>query len=197
MSKVITFSRTFPAYHPRKGEPTYFVEKFWQSIGLPEKEFSFNLPDEYQHFMRGDNSEIWAKHQTIRAGNRWKVGDKFSPRVWSGKPYNSKQIIIAPDTEIKKVWNVEIWKEGSDCFIGIKIAEKWKVGDKIKNDGIILIIAVKERKIRIEVGYGSEEKINDAKAGRILDEEIIPFLKKNDWNNGITAGVLKIKSILK
>lgn len=32
MSKVITFSRTFPAYHPRKGEPTYFVEKFWTSI---------------------------------------------------------------------------------------------------------------------------------------------------------------------
>lgn len=49
-----------------------------------------------------------SKHHTIRAGHRWKPGDRFSPRVWSGKPYVSKQIIIAPDIEVKKVWNFEI-----------------------------------------------------------------------------------------
>lgn len=57
------------------------------------------------------------KYHTIRSGNRWKAGDKFSPRVWgnninpmSGRsgPYHSEQIIIAPDIKIEKVWKFEI-----------------------------------------------------------------------------------------
>ncbi len=80
---------------------------------------------------------------------------------------------------------------------GIKVAEKWKVGDEDKDDGVILIIATGERKVRIEVGYGSEAKINDAKAGRILDENVVPHLKNGDWEGGILEGVLKIKEALK
>ncbi len=53
--------------------------------------------------------DLEPKHHTIRAGSRFKVGDKFSPRVWSGKPYNSKQIIIAPDIEVKKVFEIGIY----------------------------------------------------------------------------------------
>lgn len=49
MSKVITFSRTFPAYHPRKGEPTYFVEKFWTSINAHIAEVE-GLPNERDNF---------------------------------------------------------------------------------------------------------------------------------------------------
>lgn len=45
------------------------------------------------------------KGHTIRAGNRWKAGDWFSPRVWSGKPYNSKMITIAPDIEVVRVYH--------------------------------------------------------------------------------------------
>lgn len=48
------------------------------------------------------------KYHTIRAGHRWKVGDKFSPRQWSGKAYRSKQVIIGPDIEIKKTWRVSV-----------------------------------------------------------------------------------------
>jgi hypothetical protein len=72
MAKVLTFSRTFPKYHPKAGQPTYFVEKFWESIGLPDKEYCFNLPDEYQNFLRADSKLIWPKHHTIRAGHRFK-----------------------------------------------------------------------------------------------------------------------------
>jgi hypothetical protein len=107
--RVITFSRTFPAYHPKAGQQTHFVEKIWNSItelGLPH----FKNKDFSDDFMWSilPLSNYRCKYHTIRAGNRWKVGDKFSPRVWSGKPYNSKQIIIAPDIEIKKVWDFEI-----------------------------------------------------------------------------------------
>ena len=100
MSKVIIVSRYFPTYHNRSGEETFFVEKIWESLGIvPEDnpllcESDFDLINEYE-----------PKHHTIRAGNRWKVGDKASLRVWSGKPRRSKQIIIAPDVEIKKIWS--------------------------------------------------------------------------------------------
>jgi hypothetical protein len=110
MARVITFSRTFPSYHPKAGQPTYFVEKFLASlddIGLSWTsclDVSKILDSKYYTNIGSNNG----KHHTIRAGHRFKVGDKFSPRVWSGKPYNSKQIIIAPDVEIKKVWNIKI-----------------------------------------------------------------------------------------
>lgn len=138
MSKVITFSRVFPSTHPKKGEPTYFIEKIWECIGLPSKDYSFNLPDEYVIFLRADSSEIWSKSHTIRNGNRWKVGDKFSPRVWSGKPYCSIQIIIAPDIEIKKVFDIEIYPT-SEVLINGKFfcsfgSENWHT--LCKNDGL-------------------------------------------------------------
>jgi hypothetical protein len=102
MSKVIIFSRYFPSYHVKRGEPTYFVEKILQGLSLDK----WDLEREFNPRLSLDFFE--PKYHTIRAGHRWKVGDKFSPRVWSGKPYQSKQIIIAPDIEVKKVWDFEI-----------------------------------------------------------------------------------------
>ena len=74
----------------------------------------------------------------------------------------------------------------------IKLAEKWKVGYEGKDNGIIFLVVTEDRKVRIEVGRGLEGVINDAKAGRILDEAVVPFLKKNDWEGGITSGVESI-----
>ena len=140
MSCVITFSRVFPKYHPKAGQPTYFVEKLWESIGLPDKEYCFNLPDEYQNFMRADSSEVWAKHHTIRNGNRWKVGDKFSPRVWADKPYYSKQIIIAPDIEIKKVWEIELIIRGhfKELIFLNDLQRNVPLEEVAKNDGLLV-----------------------------------------------------------
>lgn len=107
MSKVITFSRVFPAYHPKAGELTHFVEKIWTSINANVAEAD-GLPDERERYCFEKYSP---KHHTIRSGNRFKAGEYFSPRVWSGKPYNSKQIIIAPDLKIEKAWNVEVEKD--------------------------------------------------------------------------------------
>lgn len=111
MSRVITFSRTFPAYHPKAGQPTYFVEKLWNSIYAGQDRevalISHELGGIWSGWCEVRESEQ-PKHHTIRGGHRFKVGDKFSPRVWSGKPYNSKQIIIAPDIEVKKTFDFVI-----------------------------------------------------------------------------------------
>lgn len=66
----------------------------------------------------------------------------------------------------------------------IKIAERWKIGKKGKDNGIIFLLAMRERQFRIEVGYGFEGKLNDAKAGDI-GRIAIPYFKKNRWPDGI------------
>ena len=98
MAKVITFSRTFPAYHPKVGQPTYFVEKFYNSL------FSRNNLMDYPKGLEINESILEMKNHTIRAGERWKKGEYFSPRVWSGKPYNTPQIILAKDIHCGWSW---------------------------------------------------------------------------------------------
>ena len=136
MSKVLTFSRVFPSYHPRKGEPTYFVEKITRSLheqGLKPWDILNKIFSNEMYYI------CEAKHHTIRVGHRWKVGDKFSPRVWPGKPRQSKQIIIAPDIEVKKVWDFE--SKGGWIYLKSKDGNWAGVGQNkfteiAKNDGL-------------------------------------------------------------
>lgn len=72
---------------------------------------------------------------------------------------------------------------------GIKVAEAWKVGQKNKDNGIILLIAKQERKIRIEVGRGLEGRLTDLLAGRIINLVITPRFKRGDFDGGVMAGV--------
>lgn len=75
---------------------------------------------------------------------------------------------------------------------GMAVAEKWKVGQKDKDTGIIIILAMEERKVRIEVGYGLEGIFNDARAGRILDNTILPYFRGGDFSAGLRRGMFKI-----
>lgn len=72
---------------------------------------------------------------------------------------------------------------------GIRLAENWKIGQKGLDNGAILILALQERTVRIEVGRGLEGKLTDLMAGRIIRNEIVPRLKQGDYDGGILAGV--------
>ncbi len=61
----------------------------------------------------------------------------------------------------------------------------WGIGDKEKNNGLLILFAKQDRKIKIEVGYGLEGDINDAKAGRLLDNYAIPELRKDNFDEGL------------
>lgn len=67
----------------------------------------------------------------------------------------------------------------------LNLIRNWKIGDTNKNNGVLILLAIKEREVKIEVGYGLEGRINDAKAGRFLDEYGVPSFKKNEWDKGI------------
>jgi uncharacterized protein len=71
----------------------------------------------------------------------------------------------------------------------LKVAESWKLGQKDKDNGALLLIAKQERKIRIEVGYGLEGELTDLLSGRIIDNEIKPRFKAGDFEGGIIAGI--------
>ena len=71
----------------------------------------------------------------------------------------------------------------------IKVAESWKVGQKGKDNGIIITVAKQEKKIRVEVGRGLEGKLTDLAAGRIVDLVIKPKFKRGDFDGGFVAGV--------
>ncbi|MCQ6279260.1 YgcG family protein [Bacillus sp. EB600] len=62
---------------------------------------------------------------------------------------------------------------------------QYGIGNKKENNGVLLVLAMKERKVRIEVGYGLEGRIPDGKAGRILDESATPYLKKQQPNRAV------------
>lgn len=105
--RVITFSRFFPAKHPKAGDPTCFVEKIYSAVGVGGDYLHIPIPEVDNFLYKHDENFFDPKWHTIRAGKRWKVGDKFSARVWSGKPYASKQIEFA-QIEIKKVFDFEM-----------------------------------------------------------------------------------------
>ncbi len=83
---------------------------------------------------------------------------------------------------------------------GIRVAEAWKIGRKGTADGVILIVAKDNprdlRRLRIEVGKGLEGAITDAQSKRIIDEEIAPHFRENDYYGGLVAGVRRIQSLL-
>ena len=80
--------------------------------------------------------------------------------------------------------------------ISIGIAEKWKPGVKSKDNGILLLVFLKDRKTRIEVGYGLEPLLTDALANAVIINEVSPFFRKGDYYGGISGAVLKITKIL-
>lgn len=79
---------------------------------------------------------------------------------------------------------------------GIRVAEKWKIGRTKIDDGVILIVASDDRKLRLEVGYGLEGAIPDAIAKRVIAETITPYFKAGDYYGGIDAGVQQLMRLI-
>jgi uncharacterized protein len=87
--------------------------------------------------------------------------------------------------------------EGEDIAqFGIRVAERWKIGREKFDDGVILIVAKDDRKLRLEVGYGLEGAIPDAIARRVIAETITPYFRHGDFYRGIEAGVQQLMRLI-
>lgn len=71
----------------------------------------------------------------------------------------------------------------------LRVAENWKIGRKNVDDGAILVVALQDRALRIEVGYGLEGALTDITSKRIIEEIIVPQFRQGDFAGGVVAGV--------
>jgi uncharacterized protein len=74
----------------------------------------------------------------------------------------------------------------------IELAEKWKLGQKGKDNGMLFVLAAKDRRYRFEVGYGLEGFVTDQYCGRVGREVLVPDLRRGDYSRGIYQANLQI-----
>jgi len=85
---------------------------------------------------------------------------------------------------------------GSIEDYAVRLFEDWKIGEKEKDNGILVLIAKEDRKIKIEVGYGLEPVITDGRAGRIIREKMRPAFREEDYDEGVKLAVAQIKEYI-
>ena len=83
--------------------------------------------------------------------------------------------------------------DGNDIAeYSLSMLRAWDIGDKVKNNGILILLSVNDRKSRIEVGYGLEGRFPDAKTGRIQDNYMLTYYKTGDFDSGLKNGYLAV-----
>ena len=88
--------------------------------------------------------------------------------------------------------------EGEDIDdYAFRVFQQWKLGDKVKLNGVLYLIAIEDRKFRIEVGDGLEGVLTDLQASRINRDRVAPFFRKGDFDNGVIAGINAIRETIK
>lgn len=120
---------------------------------------------------------------TLDAGQRQLLENKLSA-FESGKG-SQIAVLIVPTTQPETI----------DQY-GIRVVEAWKLGRKGVDDGVLLLIAKDDRKLRIEVGYGLEGALSDVTAKRIVSDVISPHFKNQDFYGGIDAGLDSIFKVV-
>ncbi|VVO34869.1 TPM domain-containing protein [Pseudomonas fluorescens] len=87
--------------------------------------------------------------------------------------------------------------QGTDIAdFGYQLGRHWGIGQKDKNNGALLIVARDERRLRIEVGYGLEERLTDAQSSVIINQVITPAFKAGNFSKGISDGVAAMLVVL-
>ncbi len=74
----------------------------------------------------------------------------------------------------------------------LRTFDAWKLGRKGVDDGVLIVVAKDDRRMRIEVGYGLEDVLTDLTAGRIINEQMQPMFRKDDYGGGLTAAVQQV-----
>jgi uncharacterized protein len=78
----------------------------------------------------------------------------------------------------------------------IRVVDAWKLGRKQTDDGVLLLVALQDRALRIEVGYGLEGVLPDAIASRIINDTIKPLFRQGDIYGGVTAGLQQVMQVV-
>jgi len=80
--------------------------------------------------------------------------------------------------------------------VAVRLFERWGIGAKGEDKGVLILVAIKERRLRIEVGYGLEGILTDAQAGLIRDRFLVPLLKRNQYGPALLNGVAAVAQLI-
>ncbi|MEP3110679.1 MAG: TPM domain-containing protein [Erythrobacter sp.] len=106
--------------------------------------------------------------------------DQLTTRLAELEAETKVQLVVAATPDLK----------GHDISdYSFELANAWGIGSKERNDGLMVLVAPKERKVRIEVGLGLEASVKDEEAAKIVEEAIIPAFQNGDFEKGISRGV--------
>jgi uncharacterized protein len=121
--------------------------------------------------------------QTLSSAERQALEAKLAD--WEARTTHQLAVLIVPTTRPETI-------EG----YSIRVAEKWRLGQKGKDNGVLLLVAKEDRKLRIEVGYGLEGVLTDATSRRIIAESIAPLFREGKYAAGIDAGTNRIITVV-
>jgi uncharacterized protein len=111
----------------------------------------------------------------------------IEPKLVELEAKSGIQLVVATVTSLE---SQEIESYANELF------RNWKLGEKTKNNGVLLLVAPNERRVRVEVGYGLEGTLTDALAKVIIANAIAPRFKAGDFGGGISRGVDDIITVL-
>jgi uncharacterized protein len=107
----------------------------------------------------------------------------------------AREVLERADAALTVVTVKDIGGANIDDFTN-RLYERWGVGRKGEDRGVMILVALKERRIRIEVGYGLEGIIPDGLAGQIRDQAIVPYLKNDEFGPGLFNGLSALAGII-
>jgi uncharacterized protein len=102
---------------------------------------------------------------------------------WEARTTNQLAVLLVPTTQPEPI----------EAY-AIRVAEKWQIGRKGKDNGLLFLVAKNDKKMRIEVGYGLEGVLTDATSRRIIAESVAPLFREGKFAAGIDAGVDRVIS---
>ncbi len=119
--------------------------------------------------------------QTLSAPEKQALEAKLDD--WEARTTNQLAVLLVPTTQPEPI----------EAY-SIRVAEKWQIGRKGKDNGVLFLVAKNDKKMRIEVGYGLEGVLTDATSRRIIAESVAPLFREGKFAAGIDAGVDRIIS---
>lgn len=141
-------------------------------------------------------ASVNAREVPVLTGRINDYASMISPEVRASIERKLRAFEDAESTQVVVLTVPSLEGEPIEKF-SIKVAKTWKIGQKEKDNGVLLIVSKEDRRIRIEVGLGLEGRLTDLQAGRIIRDSIKPAFKNQDFDNGFIDGVDAIISSVK
>ncbi len=140
------------------------------------------------------------------------IAQKAVPELWGQRVHDDAHV-LKPETVDLLEKDLELYEDSTSNQIAIliiqsldgevledysmQVAEKWKLGSKKNDNGVLLLIAIDDHKMRIEVGEGLEGALTDAHSNRIIRNEMAPAFRRGDYDAGVLAAITSIKAAIR